>query len=377
MVEHYAPKVPTSLPDVLQRFGTYVQSRVDSWRTGSSESQMQVLALLLACVVATLVASWYATDSVPLTIWFLWLLAGMLVLRFAPLVALCSAVFLGSLLVTFHESFQQPYLNVGLVILALAIAVILFHASRQRSGLPVALSEPMLAQLRDRLQAQSVIPPLPSGWQSQSALLTAHGTSYAGDFLVADIEEDRWLEVVLVDVCGKGVSVGAQALQFSGALGGLIGALPPTDLLRAANAFLLRQNSDESFSTAVHVLLDLETGDYMVTSAGHPPALRWSGEPRGWFIDNARGTALGVVEAPTWEPSSGRLNPGEALMFYTDGVVESKHQDMDQGIAWLREHALLAVLEKGFRGAARRILRQVPPGADDRAILILERTTDR
>ena len=95
--------------------------------------------------------------------------------------------------------------------------------------------------------------------------------------------------MALVDVCGKGTSVGPQALQFAGALGGLIGALPPAELMAAANHFLLRQESDESLATAVHLKIDLVTGDYTITSAGHPPALHWHLGQRGWSIDNARG----------------------------------------------------------------------------------------
>ena len=119
------------------------------------------------------------------------------------------------------------------------------------------------------------MPPLPEGWRSQTAMIASHGASYAGDFLVADLREERRLEMILVDVCGKGTSRGPPALQFAGALGGLIGALPPAELMSAANDFLLRQESDESFATAVHLLVDLDTGDYTITSAGHPPALRW------------------------------------------------------------------------------------------------------
>ena len=88
--------------------------------------------------------------------------------------------------------------------------------------------------------------------------------------------------MALVDVCGKGTSVGPQALQFAGALGGLIGALPPAELMAAANHFLLRQESDESLATAVHLKIDLVTGDYTITSAGHPPALHWHLGQRGW-----------------------------------------------------------------------------------------------
>jgi serine phosphatase RsbU (regulator of sigma subunit) len=259
------------------------------------------------------------------------------------------------------------------VTLVVAVSLILYHASRQRSGLPVALSEPMLAQLRDRLQAAGTIPELPDGWRAQAEMLTAHGTGYAGDFLVADRPDSRHLELVLVDVSGKGSSVGAQSLQFSGALGGLIGALPPADLMQAANSFLLRQYADESFATAVHVLVDLETGTYVITSAGHPPALLWRTQPGGWFVDDASGTALGIVPEPYLSPSWGTLAPGEALMLYTDGVVETRGRDLDEGIDWLRHVGLQAVLGRGFDGVARRILAKVPRGDDDRAVLVLER----
>ena len=215
--------------------------------------------------------------------------------------------------------------------------------------------------------------PLPNGWRSESATITANGPSYAGDFLVADLREGRWLEMALVDVCGKGTSVGPQALQFAGALGGLIGALPPAELMAAANHFLLRQESDESLATAVHLKIDLVTGDYTITSAGHPPALHWHLSQRGWAIDNARGMALGVIDDAEFTPSRGRLRPGEALMFYTDGVIESADRDLDAGIDWLRHAALQAVETRGFTGMPKRVLKKVPRGDDDRALLVLER----
>jgi serine phosphatase RsbU (regulator of sigma subunit) len=231
----------------------------------------------------------------------------------------------------------------------------------------------MLAELRDRLQAQGVMPPLPSGWEAQSAMLSSHGVGYAGDFFVADLVDDRRLEMVLVDVCGKGVAVGPQALQFAGALGGLLGALPPRELFDAANRFLLRQNSDETFATAVHVVMDLEEGRYTITSAGHPPALRWETDAGEWVVDNARGTALGIMPDPELHHSGGVLPPGGALLFYTDGVVESRSTSIDVGIAWLQQTAREAVA-RGFPGAARRIIRRVKRGNDDRAVLILSRT---
>ncbi len=352
---------------------TYVRQRVDGWRTGSRASQAFLLLVLVALVAAALGIGALAERVVPVSLWFLFLMLGTMLLRFVPLLVLGVVMVVVAWWTSVETSFRTASRESALIIFAVGLLLALYQASKQRSGLPMALSEAVLSQLRDRLQRQGVVPPLPDGWRTQSATITANGPSYAGDFLVADLRDGRWLEMALVDVCGKGTSVGPQALQFAGALGGLIGALPPAELMSAANQFLLRQESDESLATAVHIKVDLVTGDYTITSAGHPPALHWHLGQRGWTVDNARGMALGVIPEADFTPSRGRLRPGEALMFYTDGVIETADRDLDDGIDWLREVALKAVDARGFAGMPRRVLKQVPRGDDDRAMLVLER----
>ncbi|HWJ66833.1 MAG TPA: PP2C family protein-serine/threonine phosphatase [Nocardioides sp.] len=229
------------------------------------------------------------------------------------------------------------------------------------------------ARLRERLLARGRMPALPSGWRHESAMLAAEGYEYGGDFIVSDLSPGAGvLQMVLVDVCGSGVAAVPAAVQFAGALQGLITTVPPDRLLHGANAYLQRQPSDESMATAVQVVLELDTGAYRIRSAGHPPALRWSLQHQHWEIDNARGTALGVSDEPEVVESQGVLAPGEALLFYTDGVVESRSAGIDEGIAWLQETARTAVLE-GWEGAAARIINLVDRGDDDRAVLIVQR----
>jgi hypothetical protein len=365
--------VSKALGTVVRGFSTYVQQRVDGWRTGSRASQAFLLVLLLGAVGASVGLGALADAVVPTSLWFLFLMLGLMLLRFVPLLVLTAVLYAVAVSSSVVADFERDSGRPSLWIFVVAAFLAIYQSSRQRSGLPMALSEAVLAQLRDRLQRQGVVPPLPTGWRSESATITAHGPSYAGDFLVADLREGRWLEMALVDVCGKGTSVGPQALQFAGALGGLIGALPPEELMAAANNFLLRQDSDESLATAVHLKVDLVTGDYTITSAGHPPALHWHLGQRGWAVDNARGMALGVIPDAEFTPSKGRLRPGEALMFYTDGVIESAGRDLDDGIDWLRHEALQVVDARGFTGMPRRVLKKVPRGDDDRAMLVLER----
>lgn len=235
-------------------------------------------------------------------------------------------------------------------------------------------SPPSHASLRAQLQDRAKVPSLPPGWRHQSAMLAAEGGEYGGDFIIAHLEPStQVLQMVLVDVCGHGATAVPAALRFAALLQERIAELSSTELLAAANSFLLDQAGDEGIATAVHVEADLVTGCYRIHSAGHPPVLRWVAATCTWDIDNSRGTALGVAADPEFNDSRGELGVGDSLLFYTDGVVESRSVDIDDGIAWLCDTATRAVRDE-WTGAARRIVDLVGRGEDDRAVLILQRT---
>ena len=204
------------------------------------------MAALLVITIVVFVASMVSYNVVPVASFTLPLLLGSIVLRYRPLFLLVGVVAVCAAVSVTRESTMNgwtgPRLS-NIITLALVALVILYAASRYQSGLPGPLGEAMLVELNDRLQVQGVVPPLPKGWRSQSAVLSAGGAKFAGDFLVANLSDDKTeLEMVLVDVCGKGVGAGTQSLQFAGALGGLIGSLPPLGLFSAANDFLLRSD---------------------------------------------------------------------------------------------------------------------------------------
>lgn len=355
----------------------YVRETALAWRHGTQRGQLFAMAAMVVITAVIFVASLVAYAVVPVASFVLPLLLGSIALRYKPLLVLVGVVAVCAAITVANETTANgwnPARLSNLVTLALVAGVILYAASRYQSGLPGPLGEAMLVELNDRLQVQGVVPPLPNGWRSQSAVLSAGGAKFAGDFLVANLSDDQsQLEMVLVDVCGKGVGAGTQSLQFAGALGGLIGSLPPLGLFSAANDFLLRQHWDEGFATAVHVLVNLDTGGYSIINAGHPPAMRWVDRQSLWLVDGARGTALGVLERPDFNRSTGVIEPGDALMFYTDGVVESRSRDVRSGIDWLRATAGQVVLKGGFDNAPRRILAHVAGGDDDRAVLVLDR----
>ncbi|HET8602088.1 MAG TPA: PP2C family protein-serine/threonine phosphatase [Segeticoccus sp.] len=261
------------------------------------------------------------------------------------------------------------------VVVAMMVSV---ARSRARLGVQGGLGETMLVDLRDRLRVHGELPPLPASWHAESALYSAHGEAFSGDFVVADrtrTEDADRLEIGLFDVSGKGVGAGTRSLLLSGAFGGLLGAMQPPEFLPAANAYLLRQDWQEGFATAIHVTFDLDSGQFAVSSAGHPPAVQYHAGSGLWKVLRAQhGPLLGVIPDAQFPRQQGCLEPGDALLIYTDGVIERRDRDLDVGI-----DGMLGVAERylgqGFSGAAERICGAAVAGEmDDRAVVMVWRT---
>ncbi len=243
---------------------------------------------------------------------------------------------------------------------------------RARVGVPWRRGGTMLFDLRERIRVQSALPQLPKGWHREMALRPAGGQSFSGDFVVAArTNGGRTLEVVLTDVSGKGMDAGSRALLLSGAFGGLLGSLPPHDFLPAANGYLLRQNWDEGFATSIHLVLDLETGEYELLSAGHLPALQLHAGSGRWEEKSGEGPLLGVYDGAEFDPGKGVLAPGDVLMLFTDGLVEAPGRDISEGVDRLTGEADRYVAA-GFEGAAWHLIEAVAKDVnDDRALLLL------
>ena len=265
--------------------------------------------------------------------------------------------------------------RVGGVVVTFVVGLIVLVSSFRRSRLGVAgaLGESMLVDLRERIARQSQMPLLSSEWYSEAVMRSAGGSSFAGDFIVASTSPDgRNLQVAVVDVSGKGEQAGTRSLLLSGSFGGLLGALPPEQFLPAANDYLLRQDWSEGFATAVHLSLDLETGTFELRSAGHPPAVQLLAGSGRWAIHEVEGPVLGLMANARFSVRSGTLNHGDALMMYTDGLVETAERDISLGIDRLLGQAE-RMLRGGFEGGARRLIDELESRSDERALFLLHR----
>ncbi len=261
------------------------------------------------------------------------------------------------------------------VVAAFVIGLIILVASFRRSRLGVAgaRGESMLVDLRDRITSQARIPDLPHDWYCESVMRSAGGSSFAGDFMVAAKASDgSRLEVAVVDVSGKGEQAGTRSLLLSGAFGGLLAALPAGAFLPAANDYLLRQDWSEGFATAVHLSLDLVSGRFELRSAGHPPAVQLHAGSGRWGVHEAEGPVLGLMRDAEFTVVSGTVQRGDALLLFTDGIVETPQRDIGQGIDKLLGHGE-RLLRAGFENGANRLIRELDAMNDDQALLLLHR----
>src|SRR6266508_5368436 len=353
----------------MQRAGSLTGSLL---RHARSSQHLTAFALIAAAVVLGL-ASIALPKVIPVGAQIIPVLVGGLLLNFRWLVLL-TVVAMG--LAGLHLARPEPLRpQVGeLVVLGIVAWIVLTGAKvRTRLGVQGTRGETMLIELRELLTMQGELPSLPPGWRAQSVVRSAGGGSFSGDFVVsASRERNTVLEIALVDVSGKGLDASTRALLLSGAFGGLLGVVPTEEFLPSANEYLRRQDWDDEFATVVHVAINLVTGEYQARTAGHPPAIHfdaWSGR---WQTRDTDGPLLGLLEKPEFAASTGQLKQGDALLLYSDGMVETRRRDIRLGIDKLVGHAERLVA-KEFAGAAQVLVDEIGGAHDDAALVLIHR----
>ncbi|MEU6248124.1 SpoIIE family protein phosphatase [Glycomyces sp. NPDC047010] len=179
------------------------------------------------------------------------------------------------------------------------------------------------------------------------------GTEVGGDFYDATELPDHRLWVAIGDVCGKG----AQAAAVTGVVRDVLRVMardgrPLPRALELLNATLLEQPGDLRYATIASALLDRGTAGSVTATlclSGHerPLLLRASG---GLEWVGREGTAVGLFPDVKVNPEEVRLDTGDALVFFTDGVTERR-----DGAAMFGHERI----ERAVRGAAGKSARQI------------------
>jgi len=369
--------MPRARPRLAARWSASRLGRfTDRLLDGDANAGRPMLALLVFVVSgltwgSIAVPNWDPPSSLVFPV----LLGGVLLNR--PRQLLLFAAVLGALVA--DTVLRHPIgLTAGTaVIVVLLAATVLFTSRiRVRLGLRGHRAETLLLELRDRLLPDAAPAEGLQGWSSTHALVPAGGARFSGDFLISCAPQFPGVHVALVDVSGKGSRAAGRALQLSGALCALLDAVPADGFLEAANDYVILRGWEENFATAIHASLDPLTGRFEVYNAGHHPAARWRQRERRWEVLEAGGTALGLLPGERYRPSEGELEPGDALLLFTDGLIERPGQSLEAGTDRLLK-AAERLLEQEWvlsASAGERLVRSVAPDTgDDRAVLLLRR----
>ena len=237
-------------------------------------------------------------------------------------------------------------------------------------------------QLAATVQASMMRRHLPSipGWQLAVNLTPAK--MICGDFFDAFRLADGKIAILIADVVDKGVGAALYMSMSCALLRTYVMEYPanPEQVFKVVNDRILADTATEQFVTVFLGILDPLSGELLYSNAGHNPPLLLRNDPEESLelLDNT-GTVLGILEDQVWYPRTARLNPGDLLVLYTDGIPDAENEAgsffgmerlMDCVRAQRREsaedvqHALVAAIDS-FTGSAEQF--------DDIAMLILKR----
>jgi sigma-B regulation protein RsbU (phosphoserine phosphatase) len=137
---------------------------------------------------------------------------------------------------------------------------------------------------------------------------------------------DGRLAVVLGDVTGHGIDATADMAMAKFVFRSVAREhSEPGDFLSAANEIVLEEIGAGKFITLLYLTVDGRAGDLACGSAGHPPPrlLRAGGTPEPLAVG---GLALGIDGGQRYEEAHVRLEPGDAIVLYTDGLLEARRE---------------------------------------------------
>ncbi len=189
----------------------------------------------------------------------------------------------------------------------------------QRSLLPTGLSAPPSVEVRHRYLPGSKLVEVGGDWYESIELPGAR------------------VALVVGDVAGHGVRAAVTMGQLRTAIHTLATLeLAPAESLQQLNELMTSLGEREPhFATCAYALYDAVTGTCEVASAGHLPPLLVRPGGDSEFLDAAPAPPLGVGEGPI-ESRTYQIDDGSLLVLYTDGLVEDRYRDIDDGLSHLR-----------------------------------------
>ncbi|MGX1885836.1 SpoIIE family protein phosphatase [Streptomyces sp. NPDC055287] len=216
---------------------------------------------------------------------------------------------------------------------------------------------------------------------TNSALPDVTGLELTGRYLPAsdhDVGGD-WFDVIALpegrtglvigDVMGHGIHAAAVMGQLRTAVRTLARRdISPAEMLRSLDAVVSDLGEDE-MATCVYAVHNPATGQCVIARAGHPPPAVATAGGEITFLDGLPGVPLGTGGLD-FRTQQVPLPPGSLLVLYTDGLIEARDRDLDEGMGKLAR--ALGHREQPLEDLCDSILEQLLPrlAQDDVAVLL-------
>jgi serine phosphatase RsbU (regulator of sigma subunit)/anti-sigma regulatory factor (Ser/Thr protein kinase) len=223
------------------------------------------------------------------------------------------------------------------------------------------------------LQLQQAL--LPAELPASRHVTTAHryrpgteGLHVGGDWYDIIPIGDQRVGLVIGDVMGRGVRAAATMGQLRSSIRAFAALdLAPSTVAEKLNEIIV-DLPDEQIATFLYAVFDADTRTLTYTSAGHlPPVIVTAGEVAS-ALSSSHGPPLGIPSA-TYEQDTICVAAGDAIVLFTDGLVESRARSVDDGMQAVLD--VLAGTETSPEQLCDTLLDKVggAPGEDDVALL--------
>ena len=244
-----------------------------------------------------------------------------------------------------------------------------FAAQRQASDLADEMSEDReklmvrLSEIADHLQTSLAASPIPDVKGVSIAVEYAPGGDelehVGGDWYDAVRTPDGQLACVVGDVMGRGVKAATTMIRVRAGIRGLLTVDSSPEVVLSHADVVLDRDAPEQFVTAVVALVDPDRHKLTLCNAGHVPVVvaRPGGETD--VVGAGVGLPLGLPEGHDRGFLEWDLEPGSTVVMVTDGVVEGRDYDIDEGI-----DRMAAVVSELADGPVDEVARRVAGLAD-------------